>query len=210
MSASSLTDRLYDDADGSPIDPFELFEAWFAEAQTSEPNDPHAMALASVDADGMPDVRMVLMNARDSRGFVFFTNFESTKGKELLAHPKAAFVMHWKSLRRQVRVRGPVEAVSPAEADTYFASRARGSQIASSASEQSRPLASRAELIGRVDALEKQLGDGAVPRPAHWSGFRVVPTSIEFWKDGQFRLHDRVVFDRAAVDAPWSRRRLYP
>jgi pyridoxamine 5'-phosphate oxidase len=210
MSASSLTDRLYDDADHDLLDPFELFEAWFAEAKASEPNDPHAMALASVDADGMPDVRMVLMNARDNRGFVFFTNFESTKGRELLAHPKAAFVMHWKSLRRQVRVRGSVEVVSPAEADAYFSSRARGSQIASSASEQSQPLASRAELISRVDALEKQLGDSAVPRPAHWSGFRVVPTSIEFWKDGQFRLHDRVVFDRAVVDAPWSRRRLYP
>jgi pyridoxamine 5'-phosphate oxidase len=210
MSASSLTDRLYDDADRDPLDPFELFETWFAEAKASEPNDPHAMALASVDSDGMPDVRMVLMNARDDRGFVFFTNFESTKGKELLANPRAAFVMHWKSLRRQVRVRGPVEVVSPAEADAYFAGRARGSQIASSASEQSRPLTSRAELISRVEALENRLGDRSVPRPAHWSGFRVVPKSIEFWKDGQFRLHDRVVFDRAAADAPWSRCRLYP
>lgn len=210
MTASSLTERLYDDADRAPLDPFELFEAWFAEAKENEPNDPHAMALASVDAEGMPDVRMVLMNAHDSRGFVFFTNFESAKGKELLAHPKAAFVMHWKSLRRQVRVRGLVEVVSPAEADTYFASRARGSQVASSASEQSRPLASRAQLTSRVEALEKELAGAPVPRPAHWSGFRIVPLSIEFWKDGQFRLHDRVVFERAAAAAPWSRRRLYP
>ncbi|MBI4046158.1 MAG: pyridoxal 5'-phosphate synthase, partial [Devosia nanyangense] len=135
----TLTDRLLDDADQAPIDPFDLFEEWFAAARASEPNDPHAMAIATVDADGLPDVRMVLLNAHDRRGFAFFTNFESAKGRELLAHPKAAFVMHWKSLRRQFRVRGAVEVVDAAEADAYFHSRARGSQIASSASEQSRP-----------------------------------------------------------------------
>jgi pyridoxamine 5'-phosphate oxidase len=210
MTAASLTERLYDDTDRAPLDPFDIFEEWFAEARQSEPNDPHAMALASVDTEGMPDVRMVLMNAHDRRGFVFFTNFDSAKGKQLLANPKAAFVMHWKSLRRQVRVRGLVEVVSPAEGDVYFTSRARGSQIASSASEQSRPLASRTMLMGRVDALEKKLANGPVPRPAHWSGFRIVPTSIEFWKDGAFRLHDRVLFQRSAPRAEWTRRRLYP
>jgi pyridoxamine 5'-phosphate oxidase len=210
MGEPSLTDRLYDDADTGPIDPFDLFEEWFALAETNEPNDPHAMALATVDESGLPDVRMVLMNARDRRGFVFFTNFESDKGRQLLAHPHAAFAMHWKSLRRQVRVRGAVEVVAPAEADAYFASRARGSQIASSASRQSRPLASRAALAAEVDTLTDRLGEGPVPRPEHWSGFRILPLSIEFWRDGRFRLHDRVVFRRPALDAPWWRQRLYP
>ncbi len=210
MTVPSLTDRLFDDADHGAIDPFAVFEDWFAEARLRELNDPHAMAIASVDADGMPDVRMVLMNARDSRGFVFFTNFESTKGRELLAHPKAALVMHWKSLRRQVRARGIVEVVAPGEADAYFNTRARGSQIASSASEQSRPVASRAVLAGRVKALEARLGEAPVPRPPHWSGFRIVPLAIEFWKDGAFRLHDRILFTRSGAGEPWTRQRLYP
>ncbi|MGB3024215.1 pyridoxamine 5'-phosphate oxidase [Paradevosia shaoguanensis] len=205
----TLTDRLLDDADQAPIHPFDLFEEWFAAAKASEPNDPHAMAIATVDADGLPDVRMVLLNAHDRRGFAFFTNFESAKGRELLAHPKAAFVMHWKSLRRQFRVRGAVEVVDAAEADAYFHSRARGSQIASSASEQSRPLKSRAELMERVDALTKKLGEGEVPRPAHWSGFRIVPREIEFWKDGEFRLHDRFLFTQDAA-GDWRRQRLNP
>jgi pyridoxamine 5'-phosphate oxidase len=206
----TLTERLFDDTDRAPLDPFALFEEWFAEARASEPSDPHAMALASVDEDGLPDVRMVLMNARDSRGFVFFTNFGSAKGRQLLAQPRAAMVMHWKSLRRQVRARGPVEVVAPEEADAYFLTRSRGSQIASSASEQSRPLASRAELDARVAGLTERLGPGPVPRPEHWSGFRIVPVAIEFWRDGRFRLHDRVRFTRRAPGAAWSRERLYP
>jgi pyridoxamine 5'-phosphate oxidase len=205
-----LTERLFNDEDRSELDPFALFEEWFALASESEPNDPHAMAVASVDADGLPDVRIVLLNFRDARGFCFFTNFESEKGRQLLAHPKAAMVMHWKSLRRQIRVRGPVEVVSAEEADTYFASRAKGSQIASSASDQSRPLASRIALLDKVADLTAAIGDKDVVRPAHWSGFRIVPSSIEFWKDGEYRLHDRVRFTRDGVDAPWSRQRLYP
>lgn len=207
---TSLSARLFDDADMAPIDPFALFEEWFAAAKSTEPNDPHAMAVATVDPTGMPDVRMVLLNQRDARGFCFFTNFESEKGHQLQAHPKAAFVMHWKSQRRQVRVRGPVEIVTAAEADAYFASRARGSQIASSASRQSRPLASRNQLSAAVAELTAAVGEGPVTRPPHWSGFRIVPEQIEFWQDGQYRLHDRVRFVRGAPDAQWTRQRLYP
>ena len=210
MPANSLSDRLFDDAYTSPIEPMALFEEWFVAAAQSEPNDPHAMAVATVDGAGLPDVRMVLMNDRDHRGFVFFTNFDSRKGEELRAHPKAALVFHWKSLRRQVRARGPVETTTAAEADAYFASRSRGSQIASSVSRQSRPLASRAELMGEFEALKAGLGTETVHRPPHWSGFRLIPYEIEFWQDGQFRLHDRVRFSRGDSIAPWSRQRLYP
>lgn len=206
----TLSDRLFDDGDRSDLDPFALFEEWFTLARDAEINDPHAMALASVDESGLPDVRMVLLNARDARGFVFFTNFESDKGRQLLAHPQAAMVMHWKSIRRQVRVRGPLEVVSVEEADAYFSARPRGSQIASSASQQSRPLANRQTLVQEVADLTAKIGDGAVPRPAHWSGFRIRPLSIEFWKDGEFRLHDRVRFTRDGLEAPWQNQRLYP
>ena len=204
----TLTERLFDDSDRTDLDPFAVFEEWFALAREAEPNDPHAMALASVDEDGLPDVRMVLLNARDARGFCFFTNFESDKGRQLHAHPRAAVMFHWKSLRRQVRMRGPVEVVTPAEADAYFASRARGSQIASSASEQSRPVASREALLTRVAEVSAEIGDDPVVRPMHWSGFRLVPSSIEFWKDGEFRLHDRVRFVRDGDG--WTSQRLYP
>lgn len=204
----TLTERLFDDSDRSDLDPFAVFEEWFALAKEAEANDPHAMALASVDGEGMPDVRMVLLNSRDSRGFCFFTNFESEKGKQLLAQPRAAMVMHWKSLRRQVRMRGPVEVVSPEEADAYFASRPKGSQIASSASEQSRPVSSREALLTRVAAISAEVGEDTVVRPMHWSGFRLVPQSIEFWKDGEFRLHDRVRFTRSGEG--WTSTRLYP
>jgi pyridoxamine 5'-phosphate oxidase len=206
----SLSERLFDDTDTAPIEPFALFEEWFATARDHEPSDPHAMAVATVDASGLPDVRMVLMNARDQRGFVFFTNFGSAKGHELLDHPKAAMVMHWKSLRRQVRARGPVQVVAPEEADAYFMTRSRGSQIASSASEQSRPLDRRTTLDARVASLTRSLGDGPVPRPPHWSGFRIIPLQLEFWQDGPFRLHDRIQFSRAAPEQPWARQRLYP
>lgn len=204
----TLTERLFDDSDRSDLDPFAVFEEWFALAKEAEPNDPHAMAVATVDDDGLPDVRMVLLNARDARGFGFFTNFESDKGRQLHAHPKAALLMHWKSLRRQVRMRGPVEVVTPEEADAYFASRAKGSQIASSASDQSRVLDSKMTLLNRVSELATSIDDGPVPRPPHWSGFRVVPDSIEFWKDGEFRLHDRVRFERDGDQ--WVSNRLYP
>ena len=204
----TLTERLFDDSDRSDLDPFAVFEEWFALAKEAEANDPHAMALASVDGEGMPDVRMVLLNSRDSRGFCFFTNFESEKGRQLLAQPRAAMVMHWKSLRRQVRMRGPVEVVSPEEADAYFASRPKGSQIASSASEQSRPVASREALLTRVAEISAEVGEDTVVRPMHWSGFRLVPQSIEFWKDGEFRLHDRVRFTRHGDR--WASTRLYP
>ncbi|RUT31109.1 pyridoxamine 5'-phosphate oxidase [Arsenicitalea aurantiaca] len=211
MAERTLTDRLFsDDGDRSVVDPFALFEDWFALARETEPNDPHAMALASVDPDGLPDVRMVLLNARDERGFCFFTNFESEKGRQLLARPAAAFVMHWKSQRRQVRVRGPVEEVSTAEADAYFATRHRNSQLGAHASDQSRPLERREVLADRVARLEASLEGSPVPRPPHWSGFRIVPVQIEFWKDGEFRLHDRVRFTRPAPGAPWEALRLFP
>ena len=171
----TLTERLFDDGNRSDLDPFAVFEEWFALAQEAETNDPNAMAIASADETGMPDVRMVLLNARDKRGFCFFTNFESDKGRQLLANPQAAAVFHWKSLRRQVRLRGPVEVVSPMESDTYFASRHRGSQIASSASLQSRPLENRESLIARVEALTAEIGTADVVRPAHWAASAFSP-----------------------------------
>jgi pyridoxamine 5'-phosphate oxidase len=211
MTAESLSLRIFDDGDTGAIDPFSLFEEWYADAQASEPNDAHAMAVASVDSAGMPDVRMVLLNARDHRGFAFFTNFESRKAEQLLAQPAAAAVFHWKSLRRQIRMRGPVEQVSPGEADAYFATRARISQIGAHASQQSRPLPSRAHLMETVETLQTSL-DPAEPvaRPPHWLGFRILPVEMEFWHDGEFRLHDRVRFTRSGADGSWTRQRLYP
>lgn len=192
-------------------DPFGLFAAWLLEAEKSEPNDPNAMALATVDADGLPDVRMVLLKDFDEDGFVFYTNYESAKGRELIGQPKAALLFHWKSLRRQVRVRGPVEQVSAAEADAYFATRPRHSRLGAWASQQSRPLESRFALEKAVALVAARYPLGEVPRPPHWSGFRVRPQQIEFWKDGAFRLHDRVLFSRAAADAEgWQSQRLYP
>lgn len=189
-------------------EPIDLFHAWFAEAGETEPNDANAMALATVGADGMPSVRMVLLKGADSGGFVFYTNFESRKGAELLAHPQAALCFHWKSLRRQVRVEGTVETVSDEEADAYFASRARGSQIGAWASRQSRPMAGKADLLKRVGAFTAKFAIGKVDRPPHWSGFRLVPRCFEFWKDGQFRLHDRLVYRRE--NAEWRTEVLYP
>lgn len=194
----------------SATNPFELFEQWFEEARGSEPNDPHAMAVATVDSDGLPNVRTVLLNGYDRRGFVFYTNTESAKGRELDASGKAALVFHWKSLRRQVRVRGPVARVADAEADAYFASRPRDSQIGAWASEQSRPLASRAVFEERIAAMRARFEGGPVPRPPHWTGYRIVPLSFELWHDRPFRLHDRVIFRREAVDGDFTRTRLYP
>lgn len=188
--------------------PIEVFREWLAEAEASEPNDPNAMAVATVDSAGNPSVRILLLKGFDERGFAFYTNFESRKGRELLGQPRAALCFHWKSLRKQVRVEGPVEIVSDAEADAYFHSRAYVSQIGAAASHQSRPLDSRATLERRVAELQDFLKGAEVPRPPNWSGFRVVPHTIEFWKDGPFRLHDRIVFTRQGMD--WTTERLYP
>lgn len=193
------------------LDPFALFAAWLLDAEKSEPNDPNGMALATVDGDGLPDVRMVLLKDFDEAGFVFYTNFESAKGQELLGQPKAALLFHWKSLRRQVRVRGPVERVTDAEADAYFATRARQSRLGAWASQQSRPLESRFALEKAAAAMAIKYPLGDIPRPPYWSGFRVRPLQIEFWKDGAFRLHDRAVFRRDAPEqGDWTRQRLYP
>ena len=196
-------------------EPFALFDAWFADAMAHEPNDPNAMSLATVDADGLPNARVVLLKGLDEatvpmRGFVFYTNLESAKGRELIAGGKAALCFHWKSLRRQVRVRGLVSRVSDAEADAYFALRPRGSRLGAWASAQSRPLESRFALEKAVAATTARYPIGDIPRPPHWSGFRVTPVAIEFWHDRPFRLHDRVTFRRPDAQAPWRRERLYP
>lgn len=191
-------------------DPFALFGDWLKEAEASEINDPTTFSLASVDASGMPNVRMILLKDFSPAGFVFYTNFESAKGKELLQSRKAALGFHWKSLRRQVRIRGHVEIVSNADADAYYASRPRGSRIGAWASKQSRPLESKFALEKEVAKYTAKFGIGAIPRPDCWTGFRIVPVTIEFWKDGAFRLHDRVVFSRADPKSPWTKVRLYP
>ena len=191
--------------------PFRLFADWLEEANGSEINDPNAVALATVDADGQPNVRMVLLKGFDERGFVFYTNFESRKGEEILGQRKAAMCFHWKSLRRQIRIRGPIEIVSYAEADEYYNSRPRGSRIGAWASKQSRPLESRFALEKEVARVTAKYPVGDIPRPPLWSGIRIKPLTIEFWRDGAFRLHDRIVFSRDAVDgATWDKTRLYP
>jgi pyridoxamine 5'-phosphate oxidase len=180
------------------------------EAEAAEPADPEAMALATVSSDGLPNVRMILLKGADERGFVFYTNCESAKGLELAAQPKAALLFYWKSLGRQIRIRGPVEPTTEAEADAYFATRHRESRIGACASAQSRALASRAVLEAEVARLTQAFGDGAVPRPAYWRGYRLAPLEIEYWRNGPFRLHDRIVFRRASPQDPWTKTRLYP
>ncbi|MBB4576188.1 pyridoxamine 5'-phosphate oxidase [Rhizobium sp. MC63] len=206
MSANELTSGDFTESG----EPFKLFAEWLKEAEASEPNDPNAVALATVDEDGLPNVRMVLLKGFDDDGFVFYTNFESRKGLEILGQRKAAMCFHWKSLRRQVRLRGPVEIVSDAEADAYFQTRARGSRIGAWASKQSRPLESRFALEKAVAEYTARYALGEIPRPAHWSGFRIRPTSIEFWKDQKFRLHDRIEFRRPSPEGAWEKVRMYP
>jgi pyridoxamine 5'-phosphate oxidase len=191
-------------------DPLRLFSAWLTEATAAEPRDPTAMTLATVDSDGWPNARMVLLKGVDDHGFVFYTNMGSQKGQELAVHPQAALVFHWKSLNRQVRVRGEVGRVSDAEADAYFASRPKQAQIGAWASKQSSPLESRLTFEKAVALYAARYALGAVPRPPNWSGYRIVPRSIEFWQERPFRLHDRVEFRRANPNAPWNKTRLYP
>lgn len=206
MSETELTTGDFTEAG----EPFALFAEWLKDAEASEPNDPNALALATVDRDGLPNVRMVLLKGFDEKGFVFYTNFESRKGEEILGAGKAAMCFHWKSLRRQVRVRGRTETVSDAEADAYYASRPRGSRIGAWASKQSRPLEGRFALERAVAEYTAKYAIGEVPRPPYWSGVRIVPSSIEFWHNRQFRLHDRVIFEREGGEGPWTKTRLYP
>ena len=200
-----------DDADFfAQEEPLALFERWFKDAKAKEPADPNAMALATVDSGGAPDVRMVLLKGVDARGFAFYSNAESAKGVELAANPNAALCFYWKSLKRQVRVRGAVTAIPADEADAYFASRDRGARLGAWASQQSRPLPDRLALEKRVAEFALKFGVGEVPRPPHWGGWVLAPVQIEFWRDRPFRLHDRLVFTRAAPGATWSKSRLYP
>lgn len=204
MSDAQLTNTDFTGA----TEPYRLFADWLKDAEKSEINDPTALALATVDADGLPNVRMVLLKGFDAQGFVFYTNFESAKGREILGSMKAAMCFHWKSLRRQVRVRGPVEIVTDAEADAYYATRPRGSRIGAWASAQSRPLEGRFALEKAVAEYTTKHAIGEIPRPAHWSGFRIRPVEIEFWHDRPFRLHDRLQFKREGDG--WGKTRLYP
>lgn len=206
FSAKELTNGDFTEASK----PFLLFEEWLEDAKGKEINDPNALALSTVDPDGMPNVRMVLLKGFDERGFVFYTNFESAKGRELLATPKAAMCFHWKSLRRQVRIRGVITVVENDEADEYYQSRPRGSRIGAWASKQSRSLESRFALEKEVARYTAKFAIGEIPRPDHWSGFRLEPLQIEFWHDRPFRLHDRIVFSRTNVTDDWGKDRLYP
>jgi pyridoxamine 5'-phosphate oxidase len=203
---SGLTFSDFPDA----VEPMGPFEAWMAEARASEPRDPDAVALATVDTQGMPNVRMVLLKEWGPDGFVFYTNSESVKGRELEGQGKAALVFYWKSLSRQVRLRGPVSPVPPARSDNYFASRPRGAQVGAWASSQSRPLQDRNELKAAVARVEAQYDGKEVPRPPHWIGYLLAPVEVEFWSEQPYRLHDRVVFTRKAPGEPWTRSRLYP
>jgi pyridoxamine 5'-phosphate oxidase len=191
-------------------EPFGLFSAWFKEAAAAEPNDPNAMALATVDGDGLPDVRMVLLKGFDAAGFVFYTHIASPKGQELAGNPKAAMVFHWKSLRRQIRIRGTVTPVTDAEADAYFATRPKQAQIGAWASKQSQPLESRFAFEQAVARETARHVVGSVPRPPGWSGYRIAPLTMEFWHDRPFRLHDRIEFNRTTLDGAWTKIRLYP
>jgi pyridoxamine 5'-phosphate oxidase len=194
----------------APPEPWDLFKSWFSEAETHEPDNTNAMALATVGPHGMPAVRMVLMKGYDEKGFTFFTNLHSAKGESLTRHPKAAINFHWKSLQRQVRAEGNVVQVSAAESDAYFATRSRGSKLGAWASRQSSVLESRATLEQRVLEFDRSFGEKPIPRPPHWGGFRLEPVMIEFWQEREFRLHDRLVYHRADLQTGWTFERLYP
>ncbi len=198
------------DFDNPPQQPLTIFNNWLAEAEQKEPNDPKAVAMATVDENGLPNVRMVLLKGLSDAGFVFYSNFESTKGDELKANPKAAMCFHWKSMRRQVRVRGPVVQVDDVTADAYFASRTRESRIGAWASQQSRPVENRAKLEAVVQTAAEKFDQQEITRPPQWSGWRITPLYIEFWRDGAFRLHDRLVYERADIETSWETKRLYP
>ena len=206
MTEKKLTNDEFSQSD----DPFVLFRTWMCEAKASEPNDANAMSVATVDDGGMPNVRILLLKDFGSDGFTFYTNFESTKGQEILNLKKAALCFHWKSLRRQVRIRGGVSQVCDAEADEYYKSRPRGSQVGAWASSQSRELSSRSKLEALVNQFEEKFGTQDIPRPSNWSGFKLAPTSIEFWHDRPFRLHDRILFERTSSSDDWTGKRLYP
>ena len=206
---SSVGGPLDDAGIGAKDDPFVLFQVWLGEAKSSEPNDPDAMSLATVDAQGRPNLRMVLLKGVQDGSFVFFTNYESAKGVELIGQPHAALCFHWKSLGKQVRVRGTIEKVSAAESDAYFATRAKDSQIGCWASAQSRPVATRWAFEREIAKCAAQYALAKVPRPPYWGGFRVKPFEIEFWRNRPFRLHDRLVYRREGAQ-PWRTERLYP
>ncbi|MCQ9154853.1 pyridoxamine 5'-phosphate oxidase [Acidomonas methanolica] len=208
-----MTDRAASPLIDLAADPFDLFAAWMRAAEATESVDPNAMALATATPDGRPSVRMILLKGADRRGFVFYTNLESRKGRELLANPHVALLFHWKSLRRQIRIEGPVSPVTPEEADEYFSSRSRESRIGAVASDQSRPLPDRALFERRVAEVREQVGDGPIPRPGHWSGFRCRPEMMEFWQDRPHRMHDRATWtrnDAVTGEDTWRVTRLYP
>ncbi len=209
MVEQNLSEQLFDDDNDNIIDPFELFEEWYQEVQNAQIDYPNALTFATVDKYGMPDARILLMNGRDNRGFVVYMNLKSAKGQQLTNNPKVAALFYWKELRKQVRIRGYVEQISDKQADAYFATRPRGSCIGAHASHQSRPLASRNELLKRTQKFEKQFPN-IVPRPKYWSGYRIIPLEMEFWKDGKYRLHDRILFKRENIDANWKTTRLNP
>ena len=208
-SQTGIRDLMERDGHFAGDDPFEIARGWLAEAEKSEPNDPNAVALSTVDADGLPNVRMVLLKEISDDGFVFYTNYNSAKGRELAANPKAAMVLHWKSLRRQVRIRGMVSREEGARADAYYASRSLKSRLGAWASEQSQPLDSRTTLMAKVAKITAQKGPNP-PRPPFWGGFKITPVEIEFWADGAFRLHDRFVWRRSDIGESWKIQRLNP
>lgn len=203
-------EKHFDSPELNASEPFELFSLWFEEARSSEPSDANAMSLATVDADGFPNVRMVLLKDLDDNGFVFFTNYQSKKGSELEANPKAALCFHWKSLLRQVRVRGIVEKISAQESDDYFHSRDKKSRIGTWVSQQSRPVAGREKLLADLTLYSTKFATSDVPRPDYWGGYRLIPYEIEFWRNGAFRLHDRLIFSRANAYEAWQIKKLYP
>ncbi len=209
MSKEILTNQLFEKEDYS-IDPFDLFEEWYELAEKTEKSYPNALSFATCDKNQMPDIRILLMNGRDRRGFVVYMNLNSAKGRQLRENPQVAAVFYWREIKRQIRIRGIVELVSDEEADAYFATRPRGSQIGAHASNQSHPLKSREELLERTKYFEEKFKGQQVPRPKFWSGYRIIPLEIEFWKDGKYRLHDRIIFSRKNINAKWQAIRLNP